>query len=104
VAADGKDAVPVVGVVCPRCGVGLEADITLRVALDERAEAAKARLEEAERRALDAQRELEVMHTRCAASEASARELQAALRDGQDQRAQMEVELKKLLVAAAGAR
>jgi hypothetical protein len=41
------------------------------------------------------------MHARCAASEACARELQAALRDGQDQRAQMEVELKKLLVAAA---
>ena len=92
------------GMVCLRCGVGLAADITLRIALDERAEAAKARLEEAERRALDAQCELEVMHARCAASEACARELQAALRDGQDQRAQMEVELKKLLVAAASRR
>jgi len=130
VATDGKSAATAAGMVCPKCGVDLAAEVTIRAALGERdkskekdlaalrvreaeglvvgrqaeAAAAKVRLEEAERGALEEQRVLDEMRQKVRESQVRAAQCEAEWRHSQDRVARMAAEVDMLRAEAAGAR
>jgi predicted metal-dependent hydrolase len=109
VATDGKNAAAA-GMVCPKCGVSLYADVTIREAEEllhvrRQAEAvAKARLDEAERQAREEQRVLDEMRQKVRESQVRAAQCEADWRHSQELVARMAAEVDMLRAETAAAR